>query len=222
MVGNTGPYGTHGFTVQSVTGQRGLSEYNCPAKRYTADVAYTNRPVAGAFRGYGAPQALFALESPHGRHRARSRARPDRAAAEELGAHGRPARHPPGARRAGRHGDRPGEHAAGDELRHRRVRRAGHARDRLGAPQRPGVEATAGPAEHPAGDRLRPVHAGDGHPQPRHGRLLDQDERRRVVQPAGRRHRPRHRCRHRPRPDRRRGARRARRTTSSCTPPTPT
>jgi len=63
VVGNTGPYATHGLTVQSVAGQRGLSEYNCPAKRYTADVAYTNRPVAGAFRGYGAPQALFALES---------------------------------------------------------------------------------------------------------------------------------------------------------------
>jgi putative selenate reductase molybdopterin-binding subunit len=63
VVGNTGPYGTHGFTVQSVTGQRGLSAYNCPAKRFTADVAYTNRPVAGAFRGYGAPQAFFALES---------------------------------------------------------------------------------------------------------------------------------------------------------------
>jgi putative selenate reductase molybdopterin-binding subunit len=63
VVGNTGPYATHGFTVQSVAGQRGLSQYNCPAKRYTADVAYTNRPVAGAFRGYGAPQALFALES---------------------------------------------------------------------------------------------------------------------------------------------------------------
>ncbi|HEY0950828.1 molybdopterin-dependent oxidoreductase [Nocardioides sp.] len=63
VVGNTGPYATHGFTVQSVSGQRGLSQYNCPAKRYHADVAYTNRPVAGAFRGYGAPQALFALES---------------------------------------------------------------------------------------------------------------------------------------------------------------
>ena len=63
VVGNTGAYATHGFTVQSVSGQRGLSQYNCPAKRYTADVAYTNRPVAGAFRGYGAPQALFALES---------------------------------------------------------------------------------------------------------------------------------------------------------------
>jgi putative selenate reductase molybdopterin-binding subunit len=63
VVGNTGAYGTHGFTVQSVSGQRGLSAYNCPAKRFRCDVAYTNRPVAGAFRGYGAPQAFFALES---------------------------------------------------------------------------------------------------------------------------------------------------------------
>lgn len=62
-VGNTGPYGVHGFTVLSVSGLRGLSSYNCPAKAYTCDVAYTNRPVAGAFRGYGGPQALFALES---------------------------------------------------------------------------------------------------------------------------------------------------------------
>ncbi len=62
VVANTGAYGAHGFTVQSVTGLRGLSAYNCPAKRYTCDVHYTNRPVAGAFRGYGAPQAHFALE----------------------------------------------------------------------------------------------------------------------------------------------------------------
>ncbi len=63
VLADTGAYGTHGFTVQSLTGQRGLSQYNCPAKRFRCDVAYTNRPVAGAFRGYGAPQALFALES---------------------------------------------------------------------------------------------------------------------------------------------------------------
>lgn len=63
VLADTGAYGTHGFTVQSLTGARGLSTYNCPAKRYRCDVAYTNRPVAGAFRGYGAPQALFALEA---------------------------------------------------------------------------------------------------------------------------------------------------------------
>ena len=63
MVSNTGAYGTHAFTVNSLTGMRGLSSYNCPAKRFTCDVAYTNRLVAGAMRGYGAPQAFFALES---------------------------------------------------------------------------------------------------------------------------------------------------------------
>jgi putative selenate reductase molybdopterin-binding subunit len=63
VLSSTGAYGTHGFTVNSLTGARGLSLYNCPAKRFSCDVAYTNRPVAGAFRGYGAPQAFFGLES---------------------------------------------------------------------------------------------------------------------------------------------------------------
>ncbi len=63
VVANTGAYGTHGLTVQMVTGMRGLSSYNCPAKHFDCDVAYTNLPVPGAFRGYGAPQALFALEA---------------------------------------------------------------------------------------------------------------------------------------------------------------
>jgi putative selenate reductase molybdopterin-binding subunit len=62
VLANAGAYGTHAFTVQSTTGLRGLSSYNCPAKRYSCDVVYTNTPVAGAMRGYGAPQALFALE----------------------------------------------------------------------------------------------------------------------------------------------------------------
>lgn len=63
VVGNTGAYGTHGLTVLTVTGMRGLSSYNVPNKKYDCDVAYTNRPVPGAYRGYGTPQALFALES---------------------------------------------------------------------------------------------------------------------------------------------------------------
>ncbi len=63
VVANTGAYGTHGLTVQMVTGMRGLSSYNCPAKHFDCDVAYTNIPVPGAFRGYGAPQALFVLEA---------------------------------------------------------------------------------------------------------------------------------------------------------------
>ena len=63
LVGNTGPYGTHGYTVQNVAGMRGLTSYNCPNKRFVCDVAYTNIPVPGAYRGYGAPQAEFALEA---------------------------------------------------------------------------------------------------------------------------------------------------------------
>jgi putative selenate reductase molybdopterin-binding subunit len=62
VIGNTGPYATHGLTVQTVTGMRGLSTYNSPNKRFECYVAYTNIPVPGAYRGYGAPQALFALE----------------------------------------------------------------------------------------------------------------------------------------------------------------
>ncbi len=62
IIGNTGPYATHGLTVQTVSGLRGLSTYNCPNKQFECKVVYTNIPVPGAYRGYGAPQALFALE----------------------------------------------------------------------------------------------------------------------------------------------------------------
>jgi putative selenate reductase molybdopterin-binding subunit len=63
IVGNTGPYGTHGYTVQTVSGLRGLTSYNAGAKRFDCDVVYTNISVPGAYRGYGAPQAEFALEA---------------------------------------------------------------------------------------------------------------------------------------------------------------
>lgn len=63
IIGNTGPYGTHGYTVQTVAGLRGLTQYNAPNKRFRCDVVYTNIPVPGAYRGYGAPQAEFALEA---------------------------------------------------------------------------------------------------------------------------------------------------------------
>ena len=62
VVGNTGAYGTHGLTVQTVTGLRGLSSYNCKHRMFDCLVVYTNLPVPGAYRGYGGPQALFALE----------------------------------------------------------------------------------------------------------------------------------------------------------------
>jgi putative selenate reductase molybdopterin-binding subunit len=63
VLANTGAYGTHALTVQSCTGSKTLPLYRCPNLRFVADVAYTNLPVAGAFRGYGGPQGYFALES---------------------------------------------------------------------------------------------------------------------------------------------------------------
>jgi len=63
IVENTGAYGTHGLTVCTVSGLRGLSTYRCQNMHLDAKIVYTNRPVPGAFRGYGAPQAHWALES---------------------------------------------------------------------------------------------------------------------------------------------------------------
>lgn len=62
IIANTGAYGTHGLTVQMVSGFRGLTTYNAPYSKFTCDVVYTNLPTPGAYRGYGAPQALFAIE----------------------------------------------------------------------------------------------------------------------------------------------------------------
>jgi putative selenate reductase molybdopterin-binding subunit len=63
LVGDTGAYGTHGLTVQMVGGQKGLTLYNSPHSRFICDVVYTNRPPPGAFRGYGATQCFFGLET---------------------------------------------------------------------------------------------------------------------------------------------------------------
>ena len=62
LIGNTGAYGTHGLTVQMVSGFRALTTYNAPYSKFVCDVVYTNIPVPGAYRGYGAPQAIYALE----------------------------------------------------------------------------------------------------------------------------------------------------------------
>ncbi len=63
VIGDTGAYGTHGLTVQMVGGQKSLTLYNVPYSRFTCDVVYTNKPTPGAFRGYGAMQCFFGLES---------------------------------------------------------------------------------------------------------------------------------------------------------------
>lgn len=62
LIGDTGAYGTHGLTVNMVGGFKGLTLYNPPNARFTADVVYTNTAVAGAFRGYGSMQCQYGIE----------------------------------------------------------------------------------------------------------------------------------------------------------------
>ncbi len=62
VISDTGAYGTHSLTVASVSGLRGLSTYKADALRFHAEIFYTNKTPAGAFRGYGAPQGMFGLE----------------------------------------------------------------------------------------------------------------------------------------------------------------
>lgn len=61
---DTGAYGEHGSTVLSVVPQKTLPMYNkTTAARFAGKAVYTNKTPAGAFRGYGATQGTFALES---------------------------------------------------------------------------------------------------------------------------------------------------------------
>jgi len=62
VVGNTGAYGAHALTVHSCTGGKALPLYRAQHYRFEAEVAYTNLPIGGAFRGYGGPQGFFAVE----------------------------------------------------------------------------------------------------------------------------------------------------------------
>ncbi len=60
---NTGAYGSHSLTVADAIGKKTMGLYRAQAYHFVADAVYTNRPIAGAFRGYGATQGYFALES---------------------------------------------------------------------------------------------------------------------------------------------------------------
>ena len=64
VLSNTGAYGEHALTVFMVGGSKTLPLYNkVKAVHYGGKVVYTNKVSAGAFRGYGAIQGNFALES---------------------------------------------------------------------------------------------------------------------------------------------------------------
>ena len=61
---NTGAYGEHGPTTVGLSGHKSIPLYGkAEAFRFVSDVVYTNVMSAGAYRGYGATQGLFAVES---------------------------------------------------------------------------------------------------------------------------------------------------------------
>jgi len=64
VLSDTGAYGEHALTVFMVAGSKVLPLYNkVDSVRFTGDIVYTNRTPAGAFRGYGAIQGNYALET---------------------------------------------------------------------------------------------------------------------------------------------------------------
>lgn len=62
---NSGAYGEHGPTTVGLSGHKSIPLYtnNLEAFKFSYDVVYTNCQAAGAYRGYGATQGIFALES---------------------------------------------------------------------------------------------------------------------------------------------------------------
>lgn len=62
---NSGAYGEHGPTTVGLSGHKSIPLYtgSLEAYRFSYDVVYTNHQAAGAYRGYGATQGIFALES---------------------------------------------------------------------------------------------------------------------------------------------------------------
>ena len=60
---NAGAYGYHATTTIGLVGAKSLPLYNRAASRFSYDVVYTNTMPGGAYRGYGATQGCFAVES---------------------------------------------------------------------------------------------------------------------------------------------------------------
>ncbi len=60
---NTGAYGSHALTVMMCSGSHTIPMYRIKNNiRFIGRSVYTNMPVAGAYRGYGATQGFFAWE----------------------------------------------------------------------------------------------------------------------------------------------------------------
>ena len=62
-VSNTGAYGNHAGGVLHHGCGESIAVYNCPNKKVDGFAVYTNSVPAGAFRGYGLSQLVFAVES---------------------------------------------------------------------------------------------------------------------------------------------------------------
>jgi len=62
VLSNTGAYGSHALTVPCNCGSKCLPLYKTNNVAFDAKGVYTNLPVGGAYRGYGATQAAFAME----------------------------------------------------------------------------------------------------------------------------------------------------------------
>lgn len=62
---NTGAYGEHGPTTVGLSGHKALPLYTggMEAYKFSYDVVYTNHQSSGAYRGYGATQGIYALET---------------------------------------------------------------------------------------------------------------------------------------------------------------
>ena len=61
---NAGAYGEHSPTTVGLSGHKSIALYrHTEAYRFAYDVVYTNMQAAGAYRGYGATQGIFAVES---------------------------------------------------------------------------------------------------------------------------------------------------------------
>jgi putative selenate reductase molybdopterin-binding subunit len=63
VVSDTGAYGNHGPGVLFHACEEAVTAYRCPNKLVDARAVYTNTVPAGAFRGYGLSQTVFAVES---------------------------------------------------------------------------------------------------------------------------------------------------------------
>lgn len=63
VTADTGAYGNHGPGVLFHAVEEAVTVYRCPNKRVDARAVYTNTVPAGALRGYGLSQTVFAVES---------------------------------------------------------------------------------------------------------------------------------------------------------------